>query len=324
MVQLGVARLLFQKLNLDAAMQLTCPHCGATTDAADEQAGQTGNCAQCGKAVSVPPDGGVARKRETFLGLDLGMRSLTCGLLFFLLIIGCDVVGVGISTFLPAVQAAREAARRGQCAKNLQTIGLAMQLYQQKYGCFPPSFIPDENGKPKHSWRVLILPFLEKEDLYAKYRFDEPWDGPHNKALADQMPSVFRCPSSPMSDPSQTSYAMIVGPHVFSDGPTARRQSDIKDGPANTIMLAEAGKADIPWMEPRDLNVEKMDFCTRAAEKDLRRETCEIFRNHGMVANVLFCDGSVRPLRNESVSPKELEGMMTIDGGEPVPKIEGR
>jgi prepilin-type processing-associated H-X9-DG protein len=81
-------------------------------------------------------------------------------------------------------------------------------------------------------------------------------------------------------------------------------------------MVAEATKAGIDWMEPRDLNAEKMNLCTRAVEKDLRRETCELFLNHNHAAIVLFCDGSVRVVTNESVFPKKLEAMMNIDGGE--------
>jgi prepilin-type processing-associated H-X9-DG protein len=112
---------------------------------------------------------------------------------------------------------------------------------------------------------------------------------------------------------------MIVGPHAISDGSTARRRKDIKDGPSNTIMVAEAAGAGVNWMQPRDLSAEKMGLCTRAVEKDLRRETCEIFRSHIAVAIVLFCDGSVRALSNESVTPKELAALMTIDGGKPIP-----
>jgi len=298
------------------------------TDVADGYAGQTCSCAHCGKPVNIPSGGGARSKRRRSLWLNPLV-------LFFLLIIGCDTIGMLISQFLPALQAAREAKRRVQCVENLKQIGLAMQGYHQQYGCFPPAFIPDKNGKPMHSWRVLMLPFLEQDALYHQYRFDEPWNGPHNKALADHMPSVYRCPSSdPTPDPSQTSYAMIVGPHAISDGPTPHRMSDIKDGASNTIMVAEAAKAainwaeaastGINWMEPRDLNAENMDFCTRAVEKDLRRETCEIFRNHNVAANVLFCDGSVRTLSNELLYPKELEALMTIDGGERVRGEEDR
>lgn len=301
------------------SMRSTCPDCGMTTDVADEYAGQTCPCAHCGKPVNVPSGGGVVPKHRGTPWLDLSGRSLRNCLLFMVLIIGCDAIGIGLSHLLPAIQAAREASRRVQCVENLKQIGLAMQSYHQKYGCFPPSFIPDENGKPKHSWRVLILPFLDKEDLYAKYRFDEPWNGSHNKALVEQMPSVYHCPTDSTSDSSQTSYAMIVGPQAISDGPTPCRMSDIKDGLSNTIMVAEAAKAGINWMEPRDLNTEKMIFRTRAVEKDLRRETCEIFRCHDVAANVLFCDGSVRTLSSKSLYPKELKALMTIDGGEDVP-----
>jgi hypothetical protein len=87
-------------------------------------------------------------------------------------------------------------------------------LAGQKYGCFPPAFIPDKDGKPQYSWRVLILPFLEQDALYREYRFDEPWNGPHNLVLVNQMPAVYCCPSDYPSD-SQTSYAMIVGPHAI-------------------------------------------------------------------------------------------------------------
>lgn len=263
--------------------------------------------------MNIPADNDVVPKPSRSFRLDM-----SGGLLLILLIIGCDSIGMLSSLFLPAAQAAREGARRMQCVKNLEKIGLAMQSYHQEYGCFPPSFIPDENGKPKHSWRVLLLPFLGEQGMYAQYHFDEPWNGPNNMALDCQMPAVYHCPSDSTPSLSQTSYAMIVGPHAISDGPTGRRMSDIKDGPANTIMVAEAAKAGINWMEPRDLNTEKMDFCTRAVEKDLQRDTCEIFCNHNAVANVLLCDGSVRTLANESVNPKELEALMTVDGGKTV------
>lgn len=227
-------------------------------------------------------------------------------MLFFLLIVGCDTFGVLIGLFLPAVQTAREAARRMTCVNNLKQIGVAMQGYHQKYGCFPPSFIPDEKGKPKHSWRVLILPFLDKQDVYAKYRFDEPWNSPNNMALERSMPKVYRCPSDLTSGPWQTSYAMIVGPHAISDGPTSHCKSDIKPGLGSPIMVVESPKKHIGWMEPRDL----------AVENDLQRDTREVFENHNTVGNVLFCDGSVNALPNDLIPPAALRAMMMIDSGD--------
>jgi len=182
-----------------------------TTEVAEESAGQTRPCAHCGKTSTVALVGGVVRKPKS--------HHLLSVFVVFMLVVGCDTIGIGIALLLPAVQAAREAARRMACRNNLGTIGLAMQNYHQKYGSFPPSFIPDKHGKPKHSWRVLLLPFLNEEALYRKYRFDEPWNGPHNSALASQMPSVYLCPSESPPGVSQTSYAMIVGPHAFPTVP---------------------------------------------------------------------------------------------------------
>ena len=122
------------------------------------------------------------------------------------------------------------------------------------------------------------------------------------------MPAVYRCPSDSAPDQSQTSYAMIVGPHAISDGPTSHRMKDIKDGPSHTVMVVNAAGSGIDWMEPRDLNADKMNFRTRAVEKDLRLETCEIFRSHGTVANVLFCDGSVRHALERIAAAPTVEG----------------
>lgn len=244
---------------------------------------------------------GMVRKRWT----------LSWGAWFFLFIIGGDIIGVWIAQLLPAIQAKREVGRRAQCVQNLKQIGLAVQGYHQKYGCFPPSFIPDKDGKPQHSWRVLILPFLEEQDLYAKYHLDEPWNSPHNMVLLDQMPAVYRCPSDYPSD-SQTSYAMVVGPHAVSDGPTAHRIDDIKDKGANTIMVAEAANAKLLWLEPRDLDTQTMVLCINVVSGDLRQDACEIFSYHSNMANVLFCDGTVRDVNND-MGEKVLKAMLTID-----------
>jgi len=214
---------------------------------------------------------------------------------------------------LPSVLASREAKRYDQCVGNLKRIGLAMQEYHQKYGRFPPSFVPGRDGKPMHSWRVLLLPFLDEKELYANYRLDEPWNGPHNIALAERMPAVYRCPSDYSADHSQTSYAMIVGPHAISDGPTSRRIRDIKDGGSKTIMVAEAANAGIKWTEPRDLNAKDMTFVTHVVKEHSRGYESDIASRHGSGrTNVLFCDGIVNDV-NDGTEEKVLRAMMTID-----------
>ena len=108
----------------------------------------------------------------------------------------------------------RHAGRRAACANNLHEIALALHQYHQANGCFPPAYIADKSGKPMHSWRILILPFLDRNDLYKAYDFSEPWNGPNNKKLLATRPNVFACPSDPSvgrGGATQTSYVAVVG-----------------------------------------------------------------------------------------------------------------
>ena len=299
-------------------IHFTCPHCGTTTNVADQYAGQSGPCIRCSKTITVPgPDGAASSFSGTGAPPKRGLGTGT----IILIVLGASLPvvlvcgGILAGLLVPAVQAAREAARRVQCTNNLKQIGLALHNYEAANHCFPPAFIPDENGKPMHSWRVLILPYIEEQALYREYRFDEPWDSPHNSALAARMPSIYHCPSEGETDGIETSYAMIVGPHAFSDGPTLRKMADITDGLSNTIMVAEASGAGINWLEPRDLDVERMTFQMRSTNDPQEPNSSDISSSHPGVANVVLGDGSVRSL-SDTLDTEALKAMTTIDGGE--------
>jgi hypothetical protein len=98
-----------------------------------------------------------------------------------------------------AIRDAREAARRSNCKGELSQINLALFNYREVYGCFPPAYVADSTGRPMHSWRVLILPFIDHAPLYNEYRFDEPWDGANNRQLSAKIVShdysFYHCPS---------------------------------------------------------------------------------------------------------------------------------
>ncbi len=118
--------------------------------------------------------------------------------------------GVLIGLMLPAVQSSREAARRAQCTNNIKQIMLAMHNYHSANNAFPRDFT-DKDGKPLLSWRVAILPYIERAELYNKFNLDEPWDSPHNKELLKEMPPSFRCPSLAKPEPFTTTYRGLVG-----------------------------------------------------------------------------------------------------------------
>ncbi len=154
---------------------------------------------------------------------------------------------------LPRLLAEQEANNRSVCLNNLRNIGLALLMYQDQHGTYPPAYIADAEGKPMHSWRVLILPFLEEQELYDQYRFDEPWNGPNNRKLADKDLAIFRCPSSKQLH--NTSFLAVVDETTAWPGATGRKATYIPDGSANTIMLVESVESGIHWMEPRDLTL---------------------------------------------------------------------
>lgn len=212
------------------------------------------------------------------------------------------------------IQDAREAARHSQCRSRLSGLRLAFHMYHDKYGCLPPAYVADADGKPMHSWRVLLLPFLDQQNVYDQYRFDEPWNSPHNGQL-ERLPysPVFACPSSdPSEESTMANYVVIVGSETAFPGASSTKLADMTDGPGNTIMLVEIADSDIHWMEPRDLSFDKMTFRTNDPLLP------GIGSVHPRGANiVLFEDGGMLRL-DGSVRPQTVRALSTIAGGEPV------
>ena len=81
----------------------------------------------------------------------------------------------------------------------------------------PP--ITDKQGKPLLSWRVAILPYIEQQGLYQKFKLDEPWDSPHNQALLKEMPSTYVCPSRAQVEPFTTTYQVFTGKGAVRERP---------------------------------------------------------------------------------------------------------
>ncbi len=290
-------------------IQFNCPHCEAQTNVSDEFAGQSGPCVKCGKNVTIPwpagPPGSAQPRKSSSTGWVV---LLVIGVCAVPVLLAC--AGIMLAMLMPAVQASREAARRANCLNNMKQIGLAMHNYHSAHDCFPPAYIADEDGNPKHSWRVLILPYMEEKALYDQYNFDEPWDSPANQQLASMMPKVYNCPSDMFSDAaSETSYLMVVGPDTVGDADTPTRIVDITDGTSNTIMLVEAAGCGVNWLEPQDWDTAQGDFSVNEGTGT------GIESEHHGVANVLFCDGSVQGI--SWLEADEVKGLTTKSGGEP-------
>ena len=162
---------------------------------------------------------------------------------FLLWIVLLGLASVAAVYLVVRVRDLRETANRMTCAGKLKQLGLALLNFQEIYGCLPPAYIADEHGRPMHSWRVLILEIMSREDIYQKYDFSEPWNGPHNSRLAAQFNhhdrTWLQCPSEDQADPMWTSYLAVVGRHTLWPGPWP---GEVTDAAAGKILFL-AGSA---------------------------------------------------------------------------------
>lgn len=231
------------------------------------------------------------------------------------------IIGLSISLLMPAMRSAPEAARRAQCVNNLKQIALALHNYQETYGTLPPAYVAAEDGTPMHSWRVLILPFLDHNDIYEQYRFDEPWDGPNNRKLANRIPTSYRCPSFGKDDWSywsdskkelfRTAYVVLSGDETPFPGPRATKFEEIRDGTSNTMMVVEVDdESAVPWMAPRDIDPARFVSQHNQGKPEDKR--------HYGGANFAFVDGSVKFIRSHT-KPETLHALTTANGGEKIP-----
>jgi prepilin-type processing-associated H-X9-DG protein len=215
-----------------------------------------------------------------------------------------------IALLLPAVQSAREAARRAQCVNNLKQIALAAHNYVSAMGGFPAAAIVDKGGKPLLSWRVALLPYLDQNPLYQKFHLDEPWDSPHNKELHKYMPAVYGCPSRNLAgEPGMTAYRVFSNPDALFHPTRRTRIAEVTDGTSNTIMVVESAQA-VPWTKPDELPFDKANARGQAP-------LLGAGSRHPGGLNAVFGDGSVRFLKL-SINPMVFRALITKSGGEVV------
>lgn len=188
------------------------------------------------------------------------------------LLVVIAIIGILVALLLPAVQAAREAARRMSCSNNMKQMGLALHNYHDTYKKFPCAVYDHTtlNGSGgRNYWagasvHTMILPFVEQGPLYSRWDFTwRFYEGPNNTTRQTRVPAYI-CPSSRAwngADRGNNNYGASMGPNLgwfnglgnqngvfnYGDAPGAggirstneKGMSDIRDGTANTIMAAE-------------------------------------------------------------------------------------
>lgn len=187
---------------------------------------------------------------------------------------------------------------------------MAVANYASQYGSLPPAYVADRDGRPMHSWRVLLLPFLEQHEVYNAYNFAEPWNGPHNRLLEDRIGNIFLRPGLGTDQKWSTSFVAVVGPETAWPGARARRLKELGDGPDKTLLIVEVPDGRFRWMEPKDLHIDTMSFRINDPS------------GHGLGsrlggARVATVSDSISSLPDD-FEPARLRALLTANGREPV------
>jgi prepilin-type N-terminal cleavage/methylation domain-containing protein len=269
------------------------------------------------------------RLRQQSMSSDRTVRSQSRrGFTLVELLVVIAIIGVLVSLLLPAVQAAREAARRATCSNHLRNQVLALTNYHDSHRQFPPGHLLQNSLG--YSWSSLILPQLEQQSVIDRVDFSVPWKHPKNREISETVLPVLRCPSSQLEFPGDTDYGGILGSVIlppstpstgnllnrgtlvlYSNPSDAVHASSIIDGLSNTICISES----------RDIPAEDDGFwisgvsCMSHDKGSVNSERLGIMGAHSQGANAARADGSVLFL-SRSVAESVIGALCTRNGCE--------
>lgn len=125
------------------------------------------------------------------------------------LLVVIAIIGILVALLLPAVQAAREAARRSQCMNNLKQIGLGLLNYESTNGVLPPGQKKDCTNCDKHAWSYFFLPYIEESVVYDQIDFSLSFSDPINLVATSSKISSYLCPSAGQIQPRRSEDGFI-------------------------------------------------------------------------------------------------------------------
>ena len=247
------------------------------------------------------------------------------------------IIGLLISLLLPAVQSAREAARRATCLNNLRQIGIGLHSYHEALQCFPTGC--SEPGRKQIAWSVFLLPYIEQENVHALFHFDKNYWASVSSGATHRIIAAYICPSTNRLHAGRSGSVTVNNPHGNRNGMActdyggmygwsdnipgngamiydrAVSLSDVRDGASNTILVAEdAGRGwecDGEWSNGQNIY---------SQTGRINIQDNEMWSDHPGGVHAAFCDGSAHFL-SERLSVAVVKALCTRDGEE---VIDGR
>ena len=260
------------------------------------------------------------------------------------LLVVIAILGTLLSLVLPAVQSARESARRSTCAAHLHSMGIALASHESARRAFPPG--SDAVTGRYHAWSSFILPFLDSESVARRIEYAQPWNAPGNAEIADLVLATYVCPSGIRSFPGKQDYGGVLGAGVTVDPtkplpvgwdhsgvlhatdtehPHPVRAAMITDGLSRTLLVSEGVDRGFPEMdgESRIGNSRWAcgSNCFLLSARVINTPDVDGFRSHhrGGVHG-LFADGRVAFITDDA-SAEVLIAACTKAGGETAPPV---
>lgn len=223
----------------------------------------------------------------------------------------CMIGGILAALLIPAVQQAREAARRAQAMNNLKQVGLATHNFHDTHDFLPPPVgdgSQDPNITVPISYHTALLPYLNQQALYGSIDKSIPWDDRINKALYSAVVPTFLSPQYEEKT-NASGYAVahfVPNVNLVRDGKPLTF-NEVTDGTSNTVLAGQVNANFPAWGDPAN---------GRDPAAGYRGGPNAFGGNNGM-ALVLMMDGSVRSI-SENIDPDVAKAIATPDGGEAV------
>ncbi len=198
------------------------------------------------------------------------------------------------TTATTAVSPAAAAKDKVTRMNNLRQIALAMLNFESAHMSLPARFSKAADGTRLLSWRVHILPFMDQNELYEKFKLDEPWNSPHNKKLITEIPDVYKAPGME-GERGRTSFVgieheeSVLAPPKKPDSPIGKRLGKYKHGASNSIsvIFTTAAEDAVTWTQPTDLIV------------DIKKPFDDLVKNDDKPLTCAVLDGSVHSFTKE-------------------------